>query len=248
MKWFKRGAKAALDEAIRATGKNSTELTVRAAPHDHVFPITSTHFGGDPYFEENDRWPISPKDSRPYDFLCQVNLNDCPERPDVPFDLFTVFLSWSLSESGDCNCIAYPYSNVSASKAISIPRPEPISDDDYRVRPCIVSTKSFMTYPTWSIERIPEVAIAAAEFRDRATAINSSLRRLGSLRDYRSRIGGHPTWVHDNTLEQINDMVFLAQIDYEPAANNSIGDATPVYLAVSASSPMCIETDTWQTF
>ncbi|MGH7139446.1 MAG: hypothetical protein ACREHD_27185 [Pirellulales bacterium] len=43
-------------------------------------------------------------------------------------------------------------------------------------------------------------------------------------------------------------MVFLAQIAYEPAANNCIGDAAPIYIAVNASDPTKIDTDSWQTF
>lgn len=42
-------------------------------------------------------------------------------------------------------------------------------------------------------------------------------------------------------------MVLLAQIDYEPKANNCIGDAAPIYIGVSTTDPLRIETDV-QTF
>ena len=77
-----------------AAGKGATALVVEnGLPQGHVFPATATHFGGNPYFETGDTWPVLAKDGRPYDFVCQVNLSDCPERPNFPFGLFTVFLS-----------------------------------------------------------------------------------------------------------------------------------------------------------
>lgn len=250
MLWFDKKNKAALDAAVQAAGKTATALVVeRAAPKDHVFPATATHFGGNPYFEIGESWPTVTDDGRPYDFVCQVNLIDCPERPQVPFDLFTVFLSWALIEEVDVEraCIVRTYKNATAAKAISISRPVAYSAEDYRVRPCAVRTETFMTYPSWSMERFPEIAAAASRFRNRDAAFTSSLKRLRFWNDFRSRVGGFPTWVHDNTLDY-DDMVFLAQIGYEPYANNCIGDAAPIYIALSASDPTRIETDVFQSF
>lgn len=250
MFWLKKQEKIALDAAVRAAGKPATALVVEgAASREHVFPPTVTHFGGNPYFESEDTWPILAEDGRPYDFVCQVNLKDCPERPDVPFDLFTVFLCWALTEEGDVErgCIVRTYRDASAAKAVPITRPAPRVADDYQVRPCTVRAETFMTYPSWSMEPFPAIAAAASRFWNPDAAFRASLRRLGFWHDFRSRVGGFPTWVHDNTLEQ-DDLVFLAQIDYEPDANNCIGDAAPIYVAVSASDPTRIETDAFQSF
>ena len=250
MFWLKKKDKIALDAAVRAAGKAATALVVeRAVPEGHLFPATETHFGGNPYFEMADTWPTLAEDERPYDFVCQVNLKDCSARPDVPFDLFTVFLCWALVEEVDVEraCIVRTYRDISAAKAVPISRPAPCGPDDYKVHPCTVRTEPFMTYPSWSMERFPEIAAAASRFRNPDAAYTASLRRLRFLHDFRSRVGGFPTWVHDNTLDQ-DDMVFLAQIDYEPDANNCIGDAAPIYIAVSASDPTRIETDAFHAF
>ncbi len=252
MFWFKKQEKIALDAAVRAAGKPATALVVeRAVLREHVFPPTATHFGGNPYFEMGDTWPTLAEDERPYDFVCQVNFKDCPERPDVPFDLFTVFLCWDLieNEMGDAErgCIVRTYRDAAPSKAIPITRPAPLVPDDYRVRPCAVRAKTFMTYPSWSMVPFPAIAEAASKFRNPVAAFHASLKRLGFWNDFRSRLGGFPTWVHDNTLDH-NDLVFLAQIGFEPTANNCIGDAAPIYIAVSASDPTRIETDAFQSF
>jgi hypothetical protein len=60
-------------------------------------------------------------------------------------------------------------------------------------------------------------------------------------------VGGFATWVHDNTLDH-EDMIFVAQIAYEPDANNCIGDAAPIFIATCGSDPTRIETDVFQSF
>ena len=45
--------------------------------------------------------------------------------------------------------------------------------------------------------------------------------------------------MHDTTLGG-DDMVFLAQIAHEPQAKNCIGDAAPIFIAVSTSDPIVI--------
>ncbi len=249
MLWLKNKDKIALEAAVRAAGKAATAMVVeRAVTESHVFPATATHFGGKPYFEMGDSWPTLAEGGRPYDFVCQVNLKECPQRPDVAFDLFTVFVCWILLEEGDAEraCIVRTYRNASSVKALAVSRPAPRGDEDYKVRPCTVRTETFMTYP-WSMESFPTIANAASKFRNPRAAYSACLRRLRFLHDFRSRVGGFPTWVHDNTLDQ-NDMLFLAQIAYEPLANNCIGDAAPIYIAASPSDPPRVETDVFQSF
>jgi len=181
MFWLRNKNKIALEEAVRAAGKPATALIVEEAiPEGHVFPPTATHFGGNPYFELGDTWPTLGDDERPYDFLCQVNLNDCPHRPDVPFDLITVFFCWFTIEADDFEraCIVRTYQTPSADKAVSILRPPAREAEDYRVRPCIVHMETFTTYP-WSIERCPAIAAAASKFRDPRRAYAACLKRLG---------------------------------------------------------------------
>src|SRR5262245_12974507 len=104
------GLEAALDAAIRAAAKPATALVVeKAAPPGHVFPPLATHFGGEPYFEARETWPTTGSGD-PYDFVCQVNLNDCVERPPVPFDLFSVFSCWALEAEVDSRaCLVRTY-------------------------------------------------------------------------------------------------------------------------------------------
>jgi hypothetical protein len=248
MFWTKTKDKMALDAAVRAAGKAATALTVESALlEEPIFAPTETHFGGNPYFEEGEIWPTSSVDGRPYDFVCQVNLKDCAHPPNVPFDLFTVFFCWECEGNLVAEpCLVRTYRDASVGKAVSVARPVPQGTGDYKVRPCVVRTEEFMTYP-WSMKRFPQIASIAGRFKNPDLAFIATLKRLGFRHNYRSRIGGFPTWVHDDTFDG-SDFVFLAQIDYEPCANNCIGDAAPIYIAVSAKDPTRIEIDTFQSF
>jgi hypothetical protein len=249
---FKSKEKAALDEALRAASKPATGLVVAdRMPAGHVFSPTATHFGGNPYFEPGDSWPVHPDNRRPYDFVCQVNLRDCPVAPDVPFDLFTVFLCWVCVEQEDQvdmerACLVRTYRDASPARAVAVPRPAALAPNDYRVTPCTIRTETFATYPTM-IDGFPALAAAAARVGNVQAAFEAALKRVGFWNECRSRVGGHPTWVHDDTFRGDNDLIFLAQVDYEPDANNCIGDAAPIYVAVSATEPRRVVTDVFQS-
>jgi uncharacterized protein YwqG len=248
--WFKSKEKAALDAAIRAAAKPSTSLIVdRQMPADFVFPPTSTHFGGNPYFESGDSRPICEKNGSPYDFVCQVNLHDCPIRPEVPFDLLTIFLSWSLVAEGnpegkEPECIVRTYRSAQPEKSVTINHPPSRCANDYQVRPCSIRTETRLTYPH-SFKEHPEIIVAARNFRNPVAAFVKADKRVDCRDRFHSRMGGYPSWVHDATFE---DDDFLGQIDYEPKANNCIGDAAPIFLAVSRNDPMKVDTDVWQSF
>ncbi len=247
----KKDDKEALDAAVRAAGRLATELTaVTPVTEDLAFPSTATHFGGTPYFTPEETWPRLEEDGRPYDFVCQVNLKECPVRPNVTFDLFSVYLCWALLDEVDVDraCIVRSYDNATSANAVHVSRPSPVDANDYRVRPCTVHLKECVTYPSWSMHEFSEIAAAAGRFRDPEAAFQASLGRIGFWHDFRSRVGGFPTWVHDNTLLDKEDTVFLAQIDYHPEANNCIGDAAPTYLAVTSTEPQKVVTDVFQSF
>ena len=97
--------------------------------------------------EKGEVWPTLDGDGRPYDFVCQVNLRDCPERPDVPFDsVHGLPPAWLLEEAArPTTCLVRTYRDASPDKAVVVPRPPAVDPDDYRVRPCGVRTERSAT-------------------------------------------------------------------------------------------------------
>lgn len=246
MRWWKNGRKAALDATIASSARPASRLIVEATESTCALSVTGTHFGGEPYAEGKDTWPTIGR--RPYDLICQINLREFRESPRSPFDIIVVFLCWKAIADGDMEraCLVRHYSEPSPAKAIALHRPKAVEEGDYRVVPCRVTTERVPTYP-WSMEGHPAIRAAASEFKHPHAAYRAALRRLGYQDRFFSRVGGFPTWVHDNTLEG-DGLVFLAQIDYEPQAENCIGDAAPIYIAFSATEPATIETDVFQSF
>lgn len=248
MSWFKTTERAALDKAVRDAACPSTRLIVEGVEDGHTFAPTETHFGGAPYAEAGESWPTRGDEKRPYDFVCQVNLRDCPHRPDIPADLITVWFCWAAVEEVDIDtaCIVRGYRDPSPLKAVVLARPPALDDFDIQVTPCSVRMEEALTYP-YAWERHPEIVAAASKFKNPESAYADSWRRIGWWGRSFSRVGGYASWVHDNTLEEDDDCIFVAQIDFEPDANNCIQDAAPIYIAALANEPTQFVTDAFQS-
>ena len=182
---FAKKKKMALDEAVLRTGLPASRIIVDApTPGDSGAPPRSSRFGGAPYFEAGDTWPVWRGD-RPYDFICQINLRECPVRPDVAFDLFTVFVSWAAVDQfeDDDVCVVRTYKQADDSRYVEVARPLHHDEDDYRIRECGIHFTDSITYP-WERDSDPDVEKAASAFFNPAQAYENSLNRLGFSRRF----------------------------------------------------------------
>lgn len=259
-----------LDEVVRSCAKVATRFEATPLRPGEAISVTGTRFGGIPYAEAGDTWPRLGK--RPYDFVAQLNLRQCYEPPTTAYELITVFVCWHILATAEEDeweraCIVRSYQNPSEASAISIARPEPIDEDDFQVVACAVNSRQMLSYPRpgWELDN-PAIAALACKLKGYEKTFEKSwnrhglrwrvrfhrtyeksLKRLGfRWRNEDTQIGGYPTWVHDNTLDG-EEMFFVAQIAYEPAANNCIGDAAPIFIAAHHSDPTRFETDPWQS-
>jgi hypothetical protein len=239
-----------LDELVRMSGRVATRFdAVRPRPGE-VPSITGTRFGGTPYAEPGDTWPRF--DSRPYDFVAQFALRECFEPPTAAYDLITVFVSWHALDRGQAaehGCLIRSYRNPSHSKAVVMDRPPATSDKDFQTVPCAVEARRVLTYPSpvGSFRAIPGIERAARDHKDLRKAYVKSLSRLDyDWQDPHTQVGGYPTWVHDNTLDD-DELMFIAQIAHAPVAQFCIGDAAPVFIAARRSDPTRFEVDLCQS-
>lgn len=262
-----------LDEVVRSASKLAMQCDAVPLRPGEVLPAVGTRFGGIPYAEAGDAWPMFR--DRPYDFVAQLNLRECEEPPTDAYDLITVFICWHVLgatekfDDGEVRqaCLVRSYRNPTNAKAIPMLRPEPIGADDFQVTECAVQSRNVPTYPRpgWELE-VPAIAAVARnhagyqesfekssyrqghQWRENFhEAYAKSLKRLGfKSQDECTQMGGYPTWVHDNTLLD-NETFFVAQIAHEPAANFCVGDAAPLFIAAHRSDPTRFETDPWQS-
>jgi hypothetical protein len=247
--WGPSKAQLELDEVVRSSAKIATQFDAVPLRVGEVPSVTGTRFGGVPYAEVGDVWPVL--GDRPYDFVGQFDLSECFERPSSAFDLITVFVCWHAVEIDDVEnfCIVRSYRSPSPGKANVMERPQANADEDFQVVPCAVEARRVLTYPSpvGSFRTVDAIANLAVQHKDLGKAYVKSLKRIGyKWHDEHTQVGGYPTWVHHNTFDD-DDLVFIAQIAHEPAANFCIGDAAPLFIAAHRSNPTRFEADPTQT-
>jgi len=248
MFWRRSEDERSLDEAVRSCGKTATALSLSPDNNGQAASPVATRFGGAPYAEAGDAWPWV--GDHPCDFICQLNLQDCVERPALPFDLITVFLCWEAWEDVDTDaCIVRAYSHPAATRAIALPRPPSVAPEDYRTMPCRARSERLLTFPSPvdSFLRCPGIADAAGRFRDPYRAYRRSLKRIGYHERFATRLFGYPSWIQDNTMDD-EGLLFLAQIGSEEEAGLVFGDAGVLFIAVHNTGKPEFVTDLWQCF
>jgi len=146
--WGPSKTQLELDEVVRSSAKGATQFEAIASRPGEIPSIIGTRFGGIPYAEAGDAWPML--DGRPYDFVGQFNLSECSEPPTAAYDLITVFISWhalEIDEPMERICVVRSYRSPSAAKAIMLDRPAPTGDEDFQVVPCTAKARRAVTYP-----------------------------------------------------------------------------------------------------
>ncbi|PQO31234.1 hypothetical protein C5Y96_12885 [Blastopirellula marina] len=262
-----------IDRQVRGLAKPVTRFRATKLKPGESLPITATRFGGTPYAEAGEQWPMF--GNYPFDFVAQFNLTEIEDPPTDAYELFTVYLCWEgLAEDPENCCLVRTYNKPSAEKAFEVPRPEPQGQHDYQVQACGVERWRADSYPSplggWEhlpvFENWPKpLKMRVRSFRDELIQLGrsikyhwttgdvgqaylNSLRRIGCYwKDGEvTQVGGYPYYVHDATMDD-DDCFLLAQISYEPAANFCIGDAANCLIAACKSNPTQFWFDAFQT-
>lgn len=263
----------AIDRQVRGLAKPVTRFRATKLKPGETLPITATRFGGTPYAEAGEQWPML--GNYPFDFVAQFNLTEIEDAPTDAYELFTVYLCWEgLVEDPENCCLVRTYKQPSTEKAVDMPRPEPQGQYDYQVQACGVERWQADSYPSplggWehlpvfqSWPRPPKMRVRS--FRDELIQLGrnikydwttgrvgqaylNSLHRIGCYwkEGEVTQVGGYPYYVHDATMDD-DDCFLLAQIAHEPAANFCIGDAANYLIAASKSDPTQFWFDAFQT-
>ena len=233
--------KERLDAAVRDAALPTTALVFFEELGDS-YPAVSTRVGGRPYAEAGEEWPVHADNGHPYEFIYQVDLRVCPDRPPIPADLIAVYVCWEAMHEGDVERagLVRAYRDPSAEKSVAIERPPARGQDDYKVIPYTLAYERCLSYP-WRTEEDAALREAAAAFRHPEKAYAASLKRIGNRErnPWFARVGGHPTWAHDNTLTHDGVLQFVAQL--EPIVTH--GHSAPVFVAASRDEPLTFEID-----
>jgi len=82
---------------IKPLAKSATKLNLRKAQNFEELPIAGTHFGGEPYFEKGEEYPVCSTCQNPLTFICQIDTTEDFHKKHAKIKLFTFFYCWECS-------------------------------------------------------------------------------------------------------------------------------------------------------
>jgi len=235
------------EKLLRPLVRQATTVKLSKAPNAASKPATRTKFGGIPYSEAGDSWPICPGCERGLNFICQLNLADCLHPEPVLRGLFVFYYCW------ECMPWGLPGDLKGTWLVRAYPRPgvDRIVQIQHGVKsvaptiPCSVEMVIDLSLPDW--DGIDVVCPAAAELSSKLdldkpwAPYKAASMELTGNNGYATRIGGYPKWVQAESTPSCSvctqRMRLLAQIDSEDEAGIMWGDVGCVYLFVCEQHP-----------
>ena len=210
-------------------------------PGDADVSPVSTKFGGAPYAERGEKWPVCGGCGKGLSFICQWNLAECPHLSGSA-GLYAFYYCHGCASWGDL-----PADLKDAWMVRRYPAPDPgrsvhledASPTGARTTDCSCTLAKERSLPDWDglAEEAPRAAALSKELNeDEAWEPYSEIAEelLGGEPDYRTQIGGYPRFVQGADYPECPDcaqrMRLLAQIDSEEEAGLMWGDSGCVYI------------------
>ena len=222
-----------LEKLIKTLIKTATKIEVQAASRPPENSQLQSHFGGQPYFEEDEQWATN-EDGRPLDFIFQIFNNDEIELPDS-IRLVQFFYDWEEFpwDSADSGWFVKIYQTLNTDKLISIEKPSELEKSKF----CEIKFKPVESLPDW--EGIDLYSLQAGNLScvlDEDEPWGNYLKAVEKLigeQDYQSQLSGYPKWVQGESTpqnEKGDTMKLLFQIDSEDNAGLMWGDVGLIYV------------------
>lgn len=227
-----------VETLLKSVKKTASLLRLEPRPDD--LPQTASKFGGVPYSEQGEEWPVCAGCRAPLSFICQVDLKETALRIGPGIGFFTFFYCWECApwgavdeEPGSWHLRLYPRVDLSLMVRVRPPAAVTVT------RSCGVSVAIAPSYPSWPtlLNIRPDAARLFAQEKDvePSEVYEDAVEQLVGEQDYYSRVGGYPEWIQDD--ETPDGMILLAQVESEEDADISWGDAGCAYLFVSQTTP-----------
>jgi uncharacterized protein YwqG len=232
--------------AAAPLAKTATKLNLRKINKPDNIPITATYFGGQPYAENGDEYPVCPACRRPLAFICQIDLTKGFHEKPEGISLFSFFychecFPWGLSDDEKGSWLVRTYSDPGPEKFALITPPAEI---EYPTGHCLASEEKITVYPNWEdfSGLLPEVPDSFIERSPEPwDEYDAAVKELGGFNDFATIIGGYPFWVQGSEMPECgvcgNEMDFLLQIDSEEKADLGWGDSGLVYFFYCKKHP-----------
>jgi Domain of unknown function (DUF1963) len=225
-------AEERLRELLQPLIRGATVLEARASRLAEEMGA-SERFGGAPYAEAGDEWPLCSGCGGPMTFVAQL-----VERDDGRLLVFFYCFRcnpWGLEDEAPGMWAVRAYSEAAVARCVRVAPP---AVPELELVPCVVAARDVSVLPDW--DGVEVFAPDATELCQRIDAnspweaYSAGVLQLGCLDDFATLVGGYPRWVQGESAQTCPEcgaaLDFVAQIDSEQNANLMWGDAGLVYL------------------
>jgi len=182
-----------------------------------------SHFGGQPYFEKGEEWPVT-KDGNRLDFVFQFFNTD----KHLPENIKLIQFYYDYEESPwftkDDGWLVKVYEQLDIENIIFIENTDP--PRAY----CEIEYETIKTLPhEYDLEAVDKNADMLCQILDEEDPYFKIAEKLNVNHDLHSQIGGYPDWLQGSAYPDDTDYIFLFQIDSEGEAGLHWVDCGLVY-------------------
>lgn len=222
-----------LENLVAPLIRDATKLVVKSPSRPPENTQLKSHFGGQPYFEEGETWPVSASGAH-MSFIFQVFNTGSINLPDV-IGLIQFYYDFEAYpwDTEDDGWLVKMYPKVNKNKIVSIERPPELDTPKY----CEIEFVELKSLPDWdgiSLHCDAASKLSCILNEDEPWgAYKEVVAKLVGDQDLRSQTGGYPIWLQgENTPKNSKGeyMKMLFQVDSESNADLMWGDGGLVYV------------------
>jgi uncharacterized protein YwqG len=222
-----------LENLVQPLIKKATRINVckPSTPPEHSQLVS--HFGGQPYFEEGEEWPISMK-GKSMDFIFQLFNEEGLVLP-KEIKLIQFFYDWEEFpwETENDGWRVKIYEELNPAQIKTIEKPTNLDVSHY----CEIQFENIVSLPAWE-----GLDCYSSDASNLSNVLNEDkpwdsydkvVQKLTGHDGFQSQLGGYPTWIQgESTPKNKNgdSMPLLFQIDSEDNAGIMWGDCGIVYV------------------
>ncbi len=236
----RKAVKLSNEQRLKEVLKPAWNITVQPACEE--LPRTASKFGGIPYLEKGEDWPVCHVCRKNMAFICQADVGDTETGRDLGVGFFTFFFCWDCDESdhddGQTQNRVRFYAMASEEK-LSDPPEVALSYDFISPHPerGLTLEKTLCAPDDEEMEDYaPELAeiLSVEHPGDPYEAYRTLVDQVGAINEPHSHIGGYGWWIQGSESQRTS--ILFAQIHSSETDCPVFGDGGSVYLLVEPES------------
>lgn len=231
------GSKEDLTRLVQPLLRTTTRIAVQSPMRPREDAQLRSHFGGTPYFEKGESWPVSENGS-PLDFIFQV-VNDGTLQLPAHIQVLQFYYDWRLNpwNTEDPGWLVKTYPAIDPEKQVRLDKPAVLP----RAKYCEIKFAPQQTLPDWQ---------SLSDFQYDAQKLSCVLneeepwepyetvtKAMEAEPQYQSQLGGYAKWLQGFDPPENDNMELLFQLDSEVNADIAFGDQGLIYVFYDPTQP-----------